>query len=628
MNIDFLLKYKKEDSSFTSVPLELNNEIKLNNLFKCLIDCQSINQSANYSLNLKLLKETFVEADLIATINFTNEEVLTVSSIFPEFNFKSFIPDQFLIETNSRKLIFNCKKAYPVDFSYTQKSVTIRIIIDAPYLHPAWDYSKGQRFSTAAPILPKEEKYQLSFDIYEFQMHQKIAFIKKSPYPFGYKSAFILTDHCDFDTTEKLKTFLYGNNNNGWLNRGLKITKGVFALDAKEGEEKKSDSLENEPYKKLIDELHTDGSEIVHHALKHSGQLTKEEFNTTFDNFAKTYQPQTWIDHGSYLKYCYSQGAKEHPDYLLIKKMQEHGYNNLWSFDDVNIDANQTLNILTTQKSLPIELIKEIFKKIFEGKFLIAGHYFRTIFHRNYSKNIVVDFVMYFLASTKSIFINLQKRKGTFIKDCINFSKKIFKFNQFRNKEIVPYENTEVLKYAQPLYLETRKPFTQYTLGDILMFYTFETTHLVDIYNKKSLDKLVQENGTHIGHTYILNDLPYINSIFKKVNNQYTLAEKWIEFLDALQEKIKTKEVWNPNMGEYATYNIALQNILVEYTSEGSCLIKNNNDKNIDGFVFMGYKNSTYLLNSNSIEPLFYKDSYSLYKLTLAANSSYLISCK
>lgn len=308
--------------------------------------------------------------------------------------------------------------------------------------------------------------------------------------------------------------------------------------------------------------------------------------------------------------------------------MKQHHYNNLWSFDDVNIDANQTLNILTTQKSFPSELIKEIFIKLFERKFLIAGHYFRTIFHRNYSKNIVVDFIMYFLASTKSIFINLQKRKGTFIKDCFNFIKKIFKFNQFRNKEIVPYENTDVLKYAQPLYLETRKPFAQYTLGDISMFYTFETTHLVDIYTKKSLDKLIQENGTHIGHTYILNDLPYINSIFKKTNHQYFLADKWIEFLDVLQEKIKTKEIWNANMGEYTAYNILLQNIDISYTSTGDCIIKNNNDIDVDGFTFLGYKNIVFQLNSNIIEPVFIKDNFSLYIATLAPNTKYCISCQ
>lgn len=625
MNLDFDLNYKGLDNTIQKKNIVINEANTCSNIFECTLK-KSLDEK-NYAFNLKLTEDTPVDVNLNILLKVKESETIkSVESIFPRFNFKYFIPDQLEIITSERKIIFSLKK--PVAFTFTQQEniIVITLLIDAPYLHPAWDYSKWQRFSTAAPVLTKGETYKIDFDVFEFKTNQPVAVLKKFPYPFGYKSAFILTDHCDFDTTEKLQTFLYGNNNNGWLNRGLKITKGVFALDAKIEEQKKSDSLENEEYKKLIEALFDDGSEIVHHALKHSGQLTKEEFHETFDSFAQKFSPKTWIDHGSYIKYCYSQGAKENPDFMLIETMKKHQYNNLWSFDDVNIDANQTLNILTNTKSFPTELVKEVFKKLFSGKFLIAGHYFRTIIHRNYSKNIIVDFLMYAIANTKNIFINLQKRKGSFFKDCFTYIKNIFKFNQFRNKEVVPYISTNVLNFAQPLYLESRKPFTQYQQTDILMFYTFETTHLVDIYHIKSLEKLIQENGTHIGHTYILNDLPYINSIFKKEHNKYLLAEEWITFLDALQEKVQSKEIWNANMGEYAAYNILLQNIIIEYSLEGNCIIKNDNKTNVDGFTFISSPKENLSIQNKKASPSFTDRHYNYYILNLPAESTVVVS--
>jgi hypothetical protein len=620
MNIQCKLSYKNFNNLAQENYLEFNNSVNCSDIFECIIN-KTTNESS-YHFQMNVLQNTKVEATLNIHIEFNeNENIKHIQSLLPQLSYKYFIPDQLEIITSKRKFIYTFKKAYAFNFTYTNKAIDINIIVDAPFLHPAWDYSKGQRFSTANPFVEKNRQYKIEFDIIELEANKQIVAIKKFPYPNGYKSAFILTDHCDFDTTEKLQTFLYGNNNNGWLNRGLKITKGVFALGAKEGEIKKSDSLESETYPQLIDELFEDGSEIVHHALKHSGQLSKETFTNTFNKFAQKYKPQTWIDHGSYIKYCYSQGSKENPDFSLIEKMKQFGYNNLWAFDDVNIDANQTLNILTTAKKFPTELIKQIFINIFAGKFLVAGHYFRTIIHRNYSKSILIDFLMYSLGNTKTIFINLQKRKGTFLKDCKAYLKMILNFNKFRNKEVVPYNNIDVLKYSQPLYLEERIPFAQYVEQDILMFYTFETTHLVDIYNKKSLQKLIDENGTHIGHTYILNDLPYINSIFEKENNQYLLSEKWISFLDVLQEKVQSKEIWNANMGEYAAYNILLQNVFIEYSPEGNCMIKNDNEINIDGFTFISSSKENLSIENKKLTPHFTDRHYNYFIINLPAKS-------
>jgi hypothetical protein len=126
-------------------------------------------------------------------------------------------------------------------------------------------------------------------------------------------------------------------------------------------------------------------------------------------NLQILYQPQTWIDHGSYLKYCYSQGAKENPAYLLVKTLKQHGFNNLWSYHDVNTDAIDTLNIFSAKKFGPGKVFIKVFSNIFTGKWLIAAHYLRSLLHRGYKKNIVTDFLMYTWPPRK-VFLLIGKR--------------------------------------------------------------------------------------------------------------------------------------------------------------------------------------------------------------------------
>jgi hypothetical protein len=457
------------------------------------------------------------------------------------------------------------------------------------------------------------------------EIHAGIPFqpIRQFTYPFAARAAFVLTDHCDFDNEEKLNTFLYANNNDGWLNKGLKISKGVFALGPKEGEPKKNASLEDADYKSLIEILFKDGSEIIPHALKSKGQLSTVEFHSALQILKEQFHSATWIDHGSYLKYCYSQGAKENPDYLLVDTLKKYGYNNLWSFHDVNLEANDNLNIFATKQIFPFKVLLLSIKYFFTGKWLVSAHYLRSIIHRNYSKNIVVEYLMYAMAGTKGIFINLKNRKYTLLKDISVYFKSLFTFNSHKNNSPVPYKSDDVLKFCAPLFLEDRRPLAQYAKGDLLMFSTFETTHLVDIYNKKALDKLIAEYGTHIGHTYILNDLPYINSIFKKKKGKYFLAEKWVIFLNVLSGYVKEKKIWNPNMSEYADYIIALQSVSLNYISETEAELINENANDIKGYTMItpSNYNSEFLLNGKKVQAFLSDSNYHFFVFTLPAKS-------
>ena len=154
MNILYKIIYKNDIHLVQEKSLELNKLVNCDNIFECTIENDT--NGNIYSFQMNLLDNTKVDAILNVQISFNEDEVIkTVQSLLPNLNFKYFIPDQLEITTSSRKLIYSLKKAYSFNFKHTSRTIDINIIIDAPFLHPAWDYSKGQRFSTANPIVNK-----------------------------------------------------------------------------------------------------------------------------------------------------------------------------------------------------------------------------------------------------------------------------------------------------------------------------------------------------------------------------------------------------------------------------------------------------------------------------------------
>ena len=599
--------------------------------FEILFNEQDDAANKTIELSITTNKPLAPEISYHLEIEFDKDEDFEIVDHFPHFSHKSFSPVFIHLHTNKRQLVIKTERSFAhyAERKPGSNNFIICFIIDAPFLHPAWDYQLKQRRSVANPLQPSGTVYYFKALVHELNRESTLLPLQQFTYPFARKAAFVLTDHCDFDTEEKLSTFLYGTNNNGWLGRGLKISKGVFTIGPKPGGPKKNASLEDDEYSKLIQLLYNDGSEIVPHALKSKGQLSSGEFHAAVEKLSGMYHPQTWIDHGSYLKYCYSQGAKDNKDYLLVDTLKKQGYNNLWSFHDVNIDAAQTLNIFTVKKYGPQKMIWFAFKYFFLGKWLVAAHYLRSIVHRNYSKNIVIEYLMYAMAGTKGIFINYKNKKKQVKKDIADYFKSLGAFGSWRNHWPVPYKNNDVLKYSAALFTEERRPVSQYKPGNLLMFYTFETTHLKDIYTKKALDALIKDYGTHIGHTYILNDLPYINSIFKVSKGKYQLAAEWIQFLGVLETYVKTNKVWNANMGEYADHVIKLSQVCINWLSAHEISIINNNNLPFFGYTFIVPANFKYQIFINGVltNPEIIDGHYKFFVLTLPPLNAVIISC-
>jgi hypothetical protein len=485
---------------------------------------------------------------------------------------------------NGSIVLRNGQGTCPLWVRRTSNGYDIEVVLNAAAQHPRWDYSKGQRVSTASPVYQVGEQFVGEFELVGYDADVNLIGVLPSFFPRGTAAAFVLTDHCDFDTAQKLAVFL-DPADGGWLRRGLKITKGVFALSPLPDEPRKSDSLEDLPYRDLIEQLSCDGSEVANHALKHSGQLGGAQFLNALQTFNEQWRGRTWIDHGSYITYCYSQGAKHNPEFRLVEVLQRLDYNSLWSFHDVHVDAVSTLNMLDNANKAGGSRLLAILRNLLRLRWLVAAHHLRSILHRGYRKNVIIDFLMFAMARSKTFFINTHQAKSRIFSELRDYLFALTRFKQFYNRSELPYTISELKVYSEPLYTETMKTINNWQPGDLALFSTIETTHVQDIYTGQALKKLIDERGLHIGHTYILNSLPYINGIFVSATKSQ-LHAKWKSFLDILAAYVTEGKIWNPNMSELTHHLTALQRVRIEYMSSQMIRLTNFNTFAVTDFTF------------------------------------------
>jgi hypothetical protein len=476
---------------------------------------------------------------------------------------------------DSSLLLYSGDKMFSHKITDNGDNIDLTIYIDAAAQHPKWSYRTSEKLSSASELLPVGQEYDLNFSSLSLKK-EATAIPVVSRYPFGHEAAFLLTDHSDYDDTERLSVFLNGNGaGEGWKNKKLKITKGVFTLKSTRPGAKKAATLEDEKYKSLISELLHDGSEIVPHALNQSGQIDKAVYEKAINTLHDAFSPKTWIDHGSYLKYCYSAGGSENPDYRLLETLKQKNYNAIWSCFDVPAASYLGLNQFNLkQNGEKRTLLKIVTTKLLNGQPAVAAHNFKSFLERKNKEQGAVATLLKLISASRIYF---QRGKTTFS-------------NIRQSKKYLPYTEEEIKNFS-PVISAEKLPLHSASNGDLLFFSTQEAVQIDETYKPATLDKLIREKGLHIGHTYILNKLPYINGIFAK-GKQNTIAGYWTNFTSYLSDKVKEGIVWNPNMSDFVDHIRDLQSIKLSYTSEKSLILVNSSSHDIEGlsFVFLACK--------------------------------------
>jgi hypothetical protein len=151
------------------------------------------------------------------------------------------------------------------------------------------------------------------------------------PYPNGARAVVCLTDHADFDSCEKIRLLL------PLLERaGFRFTKSVFPhSDPHPTSAKKNEpGIENPTYRRLIEELADQGTEIAFHGL--SPRIDAPAFKECvrrFDLLAE-FDPVTWIDHGTGA-YLFTRQNQLDGGVALSSFLEFGGIRNYWSYFDL-----------------------------------------------------------------------------------------------------------------------------------------------------------------------------------------------------------------------------------------------------------------------------------------------------
>jgi hypothetical protein len=384
--------------------------------------------------------------------------------------------------------------------------------------------------------------------------------------PHGAGCAFVITDHSDYDTAEALRVFLHGDvRAKGWLGRGLRLTKGVFALATERKDRPPAACLQDEPYRELVGRLHADGSEVAPHALNESGTVDGETFQETLAEFAKTWRPRTWIDHKFSIQYCYTMGGAEHPDYRLLDALRRNGFRAIWAYHDRPCNAGCALSLLAPPAGEVRTLLTVILRHLLRGHFLISAHYLRSAF-RWFLRGRWEAGLSGSLTALRQLVLAVLKERHLRGEDVRRAFQRVCSSFRDLTKEghlaRTPYTRKDLLERGAFAYPERRVPLGQAQPEDLMLFSTAQVTHVRDIYTSEALRQLAADRGVHIGHCYLLNRLPYLWGVFEPGDGEPRLSPDWIRFLDCLSERVRLGEVWNPTMGELAEYVLALQQVL------------------------------------------------------------------
>jgi hypothetical protein len=447
------------------------------------------------------------------------------------------------------------KGSHAVRYCRRRNQLHLEVLLDAATLHPRWQFTERGMESTATPVLSPGERITISLVLTVLRgSHERPPFLA-SRFPGGTEAAFVLTDHCDFDDTAFLRRFLHGDQeSHGWMGRGLRMTKGVFMHTSSPPDRKPIPTLQDPEYVKMIEELYHDGSEIAPHAFSEVGTLAPAEFHDAVRKFSRRWTPATWIDHGKSIAYCYTMGGGANPGFDLLRTLRNHAFTTLWSYHDTPVPGCAGLNMLQRPAGTLLPLARQSMQHIIRAEGLIGLHYVRTIVGRVFTGRRGRA-MMQSISAVREMAINLREAgsdKRQVIRRAWKRVAGSFSMNVRRSDAGAETGTTrkDRMESVGVVYPERGAPLHQVKEEDLLLFTTMEAVHTRDMYSPGALDRLVHERGLHIGHSYLLNRLPYIAGIFEKKTGR--LTHSWNQFVDSLASLVRAGRLWNPTAGGLA----------------------------------------------------------------------------
>jgi hypothetical protein len=376
----------------------------------------------------------------------------------------------------------------------------------------------------------------------------------RSPIPFSAIACF--TDHCDFDTAGNLKV-----QREFFKELGVKVTKGFFLNDYSK--------RENASFETDADELtqwRTDGHELAYHSLSQSIKPTAESLEDFFSFTPPFPDLPTYIDHG-YQPYNFSlfrENKITSADYE--KTLIEKNITTLWNYVDSGTATTGVINQLNSSDFTLSRFMKGNADLGFAKKISLVVK--NIMFHYYSDEKIILSYKKT-ASGFKKVFY--QKKLGgilQLVKNFVGLSIPILKvFVNWRSCKNQPFR---LARYTPLL-------FRHIISGR--EFYIFQTLEMVDFkkaLDRQNIDRLIAEKGVFIAHTYFSVPMQYHAGRLLKTQDE--VDERVAGNFRYLAGKIKSGELWNPTVNELVSFLAKFEKIILDQDSEGTIIVKNNED--------------------------------------------------
>jgi hypothetical protein len=481
-----------------------------------------------------------------------------------------------------------------VRLAWRRGKLGIQIELDVAALHPRWSFAEGVgAVSTASPTRAVSWRVAVPLLLLERTSLSATPAVS-GRFPGGAEAALTITDHCDFDAVESFRVFL-GNERGGrgWLGRGLRFTKGVFTIESRSGPRAPAPTLQDREYRGLVERLRDDGSEIAPHGVNERGNVEPARFLAALDEIATDFSPRTWIDHGSTLHYCYSMGGAENPDYRLLHELRGRGIDCLWSYHDAPASAIGSLNLLAPSSSDLTKLAWQMGKHVLRGNHLVAARYGRSALLER-TTGSVQRRLGRALSAARRRYVEGTENGQSALRAAAGIPWAVLTQPPPRgapksaadSDHRMPFSRNDVLDLAPTIYPERAVSLSQMEPDDTLLFATLEVLHTEDAYIREAIERLIDERGLHIAHSYLLNRLPYIAGIFSSPGAE-SLSSSWIEALQNIEEAVASRRLWNPPVGELAEWARAAQQVEVRIASDHALVLNNVSDECVADYTVL-----------------------------------------
>ena len=396
----------------------------------------------------------------------------------------------------------------------------------------------------AQSLLPDKLSLSLLFS------NQNAVEFSRSPQPFLPVVCF--TDHCDFDTAESLKI-----QRAFFKEHKVKVTKGFFLHHF-------SKRADNASYEKEQAELQlwlSDGHELAYHSLSQSLKKEEEAFADFYQFTPPFDQCPTWIDHG-YQPYNFSlyqnKGLNES---TYAAALHEKNIRILWNYIDSGTATLGVINQLNTDDFTLQRFSKGTQNLGFKSR---IGVLFKNILFHYYADEARILQYKGLAGSVKKML--QQKRVALF-------------FQFLRNLTAVAVPLLKVLLIwshhkSKPYKLAQYSPILfKHQIAD-KTFFVFQTLEMVDFraaLHPQNIDKLIQEKGICIAHTYFSVPMAYhTGRLFKTPN---TIDEMVAANFEYLSQKIQNGEVWNPTLKELVNFLSTFETTVLDLDADGKIVV-------------------------------------------------------